>query len=202
MAAAFAALLLPADSGVAAPLLREAEARITFTTPTSCEVALALTAEGAGEIDHRVLADDVELVAVQGARQVGDIRGIGRTRSLVLSPGQGPYEFRYRVRLAAERAYRCPVWLPAVPTDGLSRSVTIHVELPASTSAGRSMPALAWTGARGEATLGHLPAFVHVPFGPDGDPPTWDVGHAMDALSLIVLAGATGVWMWRRKKSK
>ena len=42
------------SSASAAPVLREADVDIVVTSPTACEVTIALTVDGALEIDHRV----------------------------------------------------------------------------------------------------------------------------------------------------
>jgi hypothetical protein len=185
-----------------APLLRAAEARITFVSPTECEVALSLTVEGAADVEHRVDSHDtaVALIDLQGARQAGEIHPIGRTRVLRAQPQQPSYTLRYRASLPADRAHRCPVWLPTVPADGQSRAVALQVDLPAAVSPGRSMPALTWTGSLGTATLGHLPAFVHVPFAVGSEAAAWDVGQVMDVVALGVFAVASAAWIWRRKR--
>jgi hypothetical protein len=62
------------------------------------------------------------------------------------------------------------------------------------------MPALVWTGAHGETTLGHLPAFVHVPFAPPGAAHGWSIAGMMDAAALAVILAATAIWIrWRRR---
>ena len=172
---------------------------------------MTLTIEGASEVEHRVDAGatppaggvgerGIELLDVKGATQVGSVRTIGLTESLVLQPEQREYGFRYRARQSADRGYRCPIWLPAVPADGESRAVALHVELPQDASPRRSMPALSWSGSRGTTTIGHLPSFVHVPFAGAGASPGWDVGALMDWAAIGVFALATAAWVWRRKR--
>lgn len=220
-------------AAVAAPVLRSADVRITITSPTSCDVTMSLTIDGATEIDHRVdaptpspqggfppspqggfggqageqaggqaggQAAGIELVGVRGALRVGDIRAIGRTLSLVLRPDHAAYEFVYRARQSNDRAYRCPIWLPAVPADGQSRAVRLHLDLPPGTAHGASMPALTWIGAHGSTTLGHLPAFVRVSYGSEHESRWWSIGQVMDALAVAVFAGATVIWVWRRRR--
>lgn len=203
-----AAIVLMCAHGLAAPaagaaLLRGADVRIVFTSPTECEVTMSLTVEGASEIEHRVDAHDsgIEFIGLQGARQAGEIHSLGRTRVLRAQPQQPSYAYRYRARLSADRAHRCPVWLPTAPADGQSRAVALHVEIPEGASAGRSMPPLSWTGSRGTSTLGHLPAFVHVPFGAAGGTPAWAMGEVMDVLAVTVFAAATAAWMWTRRRT-
>ena len=202
--ASIALCVLTASSVVcAAPVLRSADVRITITSPTSCEVTMAIAIERGSDVDHRIEAFEgsrVELAAIRGARQVDGVRAIGRTQSLVLRPDGESYEFRYLAVQPPERAHRCPIWLPAVPTDGRSKAVRIDVDLPARTTPGASMPAFTWTGARGSAALGHLPAFVLVPYTPEGNARAWGIAAMMDAFAIAVFAGATAVWIWRARR--
>jgi hypothetical protein len=195
------------SSASAAPVLRAADVNVTMTSPTSCDVTIGLIVEGAEEIDHRVDAARVELRDVIGARAVGEMRMVGRTQSLVLRPEQGParrpvagaYEIRYHAQVAQEREFRCPLWLPTIPTDGQSRAVSLKVDLPAGSQPSDSMPTLTWAGGHGESTLGHLPAFIHVPFAPQGVAHAWTMSQTMDAVTLVVLLGASAIWVWWRK---
>jgi len=192
-----------ASSASAAPVLRSAELQITVTSPTSCEVAVALSVEGVAEIEHRIETFEggrIELVGIRGARQVGEVRAIGRTQSLVLRPDGAAYGFRYRAALPASRMHRCPIWLPTVPADGRSRPVRLEIDLPQATAAGDSMPAFTWTGAHGSTTLGHLPAVVRVPYTREGEARGWGISALMDGLAMAAFAGATAVWTWRMRR--
>lgn len=200
-------LLLTTSLALAAPVLRSADVDITLTSPTSCAVTMTLRVEGASEIDHRVdrhssAAGGVELVAVEGARQVGAVSAIGRTQSLVLRPDAAGYRIRYRAEVPAEQASRCPLWLPVIPTDGLSRAVTITVDLPAGATPADSMPRFSWTGTHGEVTLGHLPAFVRVSYGASGTPTSWGISSVMDALTVVVIVVASAIWVWLRRRDR
>jgi hypothetical protein len=198
-----AGLLTLAASAPAAPVLRDAAVSITITSPISCEVSMMLTVDGAGDVDHRVEAfagSRIELVDTRGASVVGAVRTIGRTQSLVLRPEQPHYEFRYRAQQPADVVGRCPVWLPAVPTDGRSRAVSIRVQLPPGATPGPSMPAFDWTGTQGSTRIGHLPAFVRVPYAPQGEVPGWSIGQLMDGAAIVVFGAAMGIWAWRRKR--
>ena len=190
------------SSASAAPVLREADVEIVVTSSFACEVTMTLTVEGASEIDHRVetfSGGGADLVELQGARPVGDVRSIGRTQSLVLRPDQATYSFRYRARQPDDFADRCPIWLPAVPTDGRSRAVSIRIQLPPGSIPGYSMPSFEWTGARGLTRLAHLPAFVRVPYATDGEAAGWGIGRVMDAVAIFVFIAATAIWAWRRR---
>lgn len=197
------AVLLAAQAVVAAPLLRSGEVHITVVSALACDVTMTLTAEGVSELDHRIEAFDgshVDLVEVHAARPVGDTRIVGRTRSLVLQPLEPTYRFRYRAVQPAGRDHRCPLWVPAAPTDGRSRPVRLEIELPASTVPGRSMPGVTWTGTRGMATLGHIPAFVRIPFSSAGEGAEWDISRVMDIVTMTLFAGASAFWFWRMRR--
>ena len=178
------------SSASAAPVLREADVEIVVTSSIACEVTMTLTVEGASEIDHRVetvSGGGADLVELRGARPVGDVRSIGRTQSLVLRPDQATYSFRYRARQPDDFADRCPIWLPAVPTDGRSRALSIRIrasrgfDLRATRCRHSSGPER-----RGSTRLGHLPAFVRVPYTADGEALGWGIGRVMDAVAILV----------------
>lgn len=186
----------------AAPVLTAAEARIVFTAPETCEVALTLAVTGASDIEHRLetlAGSRTELLDVRGGAPVGDVRAIGRTQALVIHAADASYTLRYRVVQASDRAYRCPIWLPTAPADGRSRAVHLSVAVPAGTSANGTMPSFAWTGPEGAATLGHLPAFVIVPFAAAGTARPWDVSRVMDAAAVGSLVVGTLVWLRRQR---
>jgi hypothetical protein len=198
-----ACVLSAPAAAIAAPVLRSADLQITVTSPTSCDVTMALAVEGVSEIEHRIEAFEgsrVELVEIRGARQVGEVRAIGRTRSLLLRPDQAAYRFQYRAVQPGPRLHRCPIWLPTVPTEGRSRPVRLQIDLPPATVAGSSMPAFTWTGVHGAATLGHLPAFVRVPYTPAGEARQWGIDSVMDVLAIAAFAAATAVWTWRVRR--
>lgn len=163
---------------------------------------MRLAVEGTVALDHRIeVRDDtqIDLVGMRDARQVHDLRTVGRTRSLVLDAAPAGYEIAYSVQRSATDD-RCPLWVPVSPADGRSRAVRISVELPPGMSARGTMPAFTWSGSTGTTTLGHIPAFVRVAYGAGSEPVAWDITTAMDALAVFVFAGASGVWLWRRKR--
>lgn len=193
-----AGLVVPANAR-AVPLLRSADIRVTLEAPDICRVIMTLVLDGGGVVDHRLEVGEgssVELSAVVGAEPVAAARTIGRTRSLQLHTVTHAYELRYRVAQAAHG--RCPLWVPAAPADGVSRAVRIGVELPGGATARGTLPAFTWDGSTGIATLGHIPAFVRVPFTLPGDAREWELAAVMDTLTMIVIAGAGGIWLWRR----
>jgi hypothetical protein len=119
----------------------------------------------------------------------------------MLRPTTGSYHLRYTALLPQHRAYRCPLWLPTIPADGQSRAIAIHVELPAGAVPGAdSMPAMTWSERRGEATLGHLPVFLYVPFTAEGVTAPWSVSRTVDAFTIAIIVFASAVWMWMRKR--
>lgn len=190
----------PRPAGAA--VLASARADIVFHAPTSCTVVLALTIEGAGEVEHRLEVAEgghVELTGIDGATAMGGTPAIGRTRALVLRPGTAGYSLRYSVELPADRSNRCPLWIPTIPADGLDKPVRIAVRLPAGATAAGSMPAFTWSAAEGTATLGHLPAFVRVQYHLPGESAPRDIARLMDVFSILVLVAATAVWGLARK---
>src|SRR5262245_13932196 len=153
----------------ATPVLRAADARIIITSRTSCDVRLAVTIDGATEVEHRLaiaVGDRRQLVNLEGARLVEPIRDVGATLSLRLRPSGTSYSLSYsvqhqeppRIGFLDPVRDRCPIWLPTIPTDGRSRAVRMTVGLPPGSTAGATMPAFTWDGTVGTATIGHLPS--------------------------------------------
>ena len=204
LACALGLVLVPA-AATAAPMVRSADVRVTFSSPTSCTVELALSVNGHDmEVEHRVEAAPagrVEIIGVDGASVVGDVRQVGRTRALLVRPdGNRPYTLRYTTDQPSDRAGRCPLWIPTVPTEGRAQAVRIVARIPEGATAVGTMPAFTWSGGEGTATIGHLPAFVRVPYATAGTPVPWSIAAIMDAASLTTLAGATLAWMRLRRK--
>lgn len=187
----------------AAPVLRAADARIRFDSPTVCSVELTLTVQGAASVEHRLeLPDGATVLGVELAQAVtGEPRDVGRTRALVVTPSAdgAPYTLRYEVRQSDARAHRCPLWLPTVPTDGRSRAVHLVADVPAGMTVVGGMPSFTWQASRGEVTLAHLPAFVIVPFADAAATRPWDVSRVMDVTAMATLALASLVWLARQK---
>src|SRR5262249_43016854 len=126
----------------AAPVLRSADVRITLLSPTSCDVAMDVTVTGAEDVDHRIESFDggrIELLEVRGAQQIGELRTIGRTRSLRLRPDGAGYGFSYRALQPEDRGNRCPIWLPTVPTDGRPGGIRLSMDIPSLSSASSTM---------------------------------------------------------------
>lgn len=186
----------------AAPVLREARADIRFTAPTACDVRLTVLVDGAAEVTHRLdvrSGTQVVFEGVDGAAVAAEPADIGLTRALTVRPESGAYTLRYGVTLPADRAYRCPVWLPTTPADGRSRAVVLRVTLPEGATPSSTMPVFQWTGGTGEAVGGHLPAFVAVPFAAAGEPRPWDVSRVMDGAAIGTLVAGTLLWLRRAR---
>ncbi|HMF94947.1 MAG TPA: hypothetical protein VKE96_11655 [Vicinamibacterales bacterium] len=195
----------------ATPVLRAADARITIASRTSCDVRLSVTIDGATEVEHRLAradGDGRQLVTVEGAGLVEPIRDVGATVSLRLRPTGTSYSLSYsvqhrepiRIRFLDPVRDRCPIWLPTIPTDGRSRAVRMTIELPPGSTAGATMPALAWNGSVGTATLGHLPSIVRVPYAANGEAMPWSLPGAIDTLAISTVAAATAAWIWRVRR--
>jgi hypothetical protein len=201
IAAMFIVAPHPALSATA--VLRSADARIIITSRTSCDVRLAVTVEGAREIEHRLAVADGHarpVVNVEGAEVVDSIHDLGATLSLRLRPAGESYLLHYSVEHPVDR---CPLWLPTIPTDGRSRAVRITIELPAGSTAGArgtTLPALNWNGTTGTAALNHLPSMVHVPYAAPGQAVPWTLPGAVDTLAIGTFAAATAVWIWRVRR--
>jgi hypothetical protein len=184
-------------------VLRSAEVQIDMTAPTACAVVLTVAIDGVqGAVEHRLeMLDGATVTPVDSLSAATDPpRDIGRTRALTVRPAAPSYSLRYRVTQPPSGAFRCPLWLPTTPTDGRSRAVRLRVQLPRGARPAGTMPAFAWNAGVGTATLGHLPAFVRLPFEADGVPAPWNLARLMDGVSLAVLAVASLIF-WRRTRT-
>ena len=204
---AFVLLLIgamtPAVTAGAAPVLHAAEVVVEFQSSTACVVSLTVNVQGAEQVEHRVEVVDgarVEVSEIRGAAAVGDTRAIGRTRALVVRPEGAAYTLRYAVQQPRSSAGRCPLWIPSVPADGRSQAVALRVRIPAGATAAGAMPGLAWVGQEGSATLGHLPAFVRVPYAMPGEPTPFNIAFAMDVAAIATLVLASAAWARRGRR--
>jgi hypothetical protein len=212
---ACAAMLMAASVAEAGPTVRQAEIRINWLDSVRCEadVALRVETDAPASVDHRVLVyEDARIDAVtvdRGTTEPGSVREIGRTLSIPVRlprPGTFSYSIRYRAIHPQSWAYRCPLWVPTIATDGVPTGVHIVVTLPSdATRAASSLPAFTWTAPTiGDARLGHLPALVYARFTRPGEPVVWattfDAARMMDLLTIVGLAGASLGWLWRRRR--
>lgn len=210
-AMALTVLLLPRPA--AGDQLRDARIDVAFTASRQCEVSATFTVEvdGRADIEHRLLTLDdvaVTLRGVEGAARVtGPPGASGNSRPLILSvdsAGAHEYTLRYQVVQPEAGAYRCPLWLPTTPTDGRSLPVAIAVTLPGGAEAGGgSLPAFAWEAGLGQARVGHVPAFIRVPFRAAGESAgagPLNVTRLMDLVAITVLACGTALFAWRRRR--
>jgi hypothetical protein len=194
---------LAAAGRAAAATVRSAHIAVSVPSHGRCDVTMTLAVTGATEIEHRletVEGGRVELASVKGAEPIGQLRQVGRTLSLIVRASAEPYEITYRLDLLAPARDRCALWLPTLPTTGAPASVTIDAELPPAAIPGETMPAFAWDGHRGRASLAHLPAALRLPFGDPGTRPGWGLARVMDALAIAVFAGASGIWAMRARR--
>ncbi|MGQ0736938.1 MAG: hypothetical protein ACT4QD_25210 [Acidobacteriota bacterium] len=192
----------PALGVATTPILRSADLVVTFGSSERCAVVMTVQVDGADRVEHRLLMPDgvhVDRIAIAGAAEVEPARDIGRTRALALRPQQPVYELRYEVEQLPSLDGRCPVWLPAVPADGVSRAVRLQIDLPPASLPGSSLPTVAWSGTRGTAMLGHVPAFVRVDFSPAGAPRPWNVARTVDFVTIVAFTVGSLAWLWRRR---
>jgi hypothetical protein len=197
------AALLAAGLAVV-PVLTGADARVAILSPTVCEVRLAVTVDGAAEIEHRLEVLEGAVVGdltVRGA-EVSAVRTVGRTQAVHVRPQTAAYELSYRVEQPPAGRFRCPLWLPTTPTDGRSRAVRIRVQVPGGARPSGTMPAFTWQDGIGTTTLGHLPAFVRVPYAADGVSAPWNLARLMDGVSVGVLVAASLLWLLRGRRAR
>ena len=203
LACLLAALTCAPMTSFAAPVLRDADVRVGFRSPTACDVDLTVNVKGAAQVEHRVEVVDgarVELRELRGAAQLGEAWMVGRTRALVVRPAGAAYTLRYAVEQPQSSAGRCPLWIPSVPADGRSQAVALRVRIPAGAMAAGTMPGFAWVGEEGTARLGHLPAFVRVPYAMPGEATPLDIAFVMDVVAIGTLVLASAAWARRRPR--
>jgi hypothetical protein len=61
---------------------------------------------------------------------------------------------------------------------------------------------LRWGAAEGVARLGHVPAFVRVPFHVGGQPGPneWNVSRLMDGTAVVLLVAGMVAFIWRKRR--
>lgn len=203
--------LLASPVLAAPPVLRGATLKVTFADTTTCDVeaVFSLLPGTATSIEHRLQlfeGTQVELLELSGAQLLRPSYASGRTQVLELrpaSPAPDTYGLRYRAVQFAERAYRCPLWIPTAPSDGRSLNVQLGVVLPpGAVPWGGGFPALRWGATEGVARLGHVPAFVRVPFGERGrsEADAWNVSRLMDGTAVVLLVAGMVAFIWRKRR--
>ena len=200
-----AAVLLLSGRANAAARLAAADVRVVFESPLACTVELGVTIVDAAQVEHRVEILEggrVDLIDVTGATPAGPPTDIGRTRALTLRPEGSSYTLRYRAQLPEARTGRCPLWIPTVAAGVTAASVRVTTRLPKGARAAGTMPTFRWNGDEGTATIGHLPAFVRVPYAMPGEPAPWNIGRLMDMFSIATLVVATLAWSRRQRRSR
>lgn len=199
-----------------AATLDAADARIAFTAPAACRVEIAFTiaAGEAGTVEHRLFLDGdarVEEVSVESALATADApvrRGAAALLEMRL-PGRGRHAYRlaYRVDQHAAARFRCPLWLPAAPTQGTGGRVRLAVTLPPrAVPLGGAFPRLVWDRGTGRVALAHMPAFVRVPFAGPDEPWSFAAGlgvdRSMEIVAVGLLAAAWAAWLRLRRRRR
>jgi hypothetical protein len=207
--------LLPSASYAQESAVLKADFRIVLTSDTTCDVTadLVLDRRDAGDVVHRLQLFDgaqAELAGVTGASIKANPAIDGRTLVLTVTPASsaaGAYSIRYRVIQPVTWGYRCPLWLPTLPMTGQMGAVRLQVTLPPGSTATRgTFPAFTWTQEQGAASIGHIPAFVQVPFRDAGHDPGWwarqDIATMTDMTAVVVLVLGTLFWVWRARAAR
>jgi len=212
--------ILPSASYAQDGAVLKADFRIVMTSDSACDVTadLVLDRRDTGDVVHRLQLFDgaqAELAGVTGATIKSNPAIDGRTLVLTVTPAPspaGPYSIRYRVTQPAKWGYRCPLFLPTLPMTGQMGAVRLDVALPPGSTATRgTFPAFTWTQERGTAfrgssAIGHIPAFVQVPFRDAGHDPGWwarqDIATVTDTTAVVVLVLGTLFWVWRSRAAK
>jgi hypothetical protein len=199
-----------------APVVRAAQIHAVFASPTSCDVEAAFTIESdkPAAVPFSLQTFDgtrVDLSSANGAAvPASELQHVGTTTVWAAHPsgaGRVTTTLRYRATQSSEWAYRCPIWLPAIPTDGQPGTVRLQVEWPAgAVQTGSTLPPLSRTPAGGTSMLAHVPAFVRVPFVGAGESRSaltaWDVTRFMDVATVVTLLGASLVWLVVRQRRR
>lgn len=188
-------------------VLRQAEIAVTYADRLSCEVEarFRVSPGPASVIEHRLPTAEGSAVAlIDASRPVQAPRPAGRTQVLEIpaAAGEEAYGFRYRVVQPPDLAYRCPLWLPTTPADGQSRGIEVRVSLPAGAAAtGGGFPSFDWGPDGGRTLLGHVPAFVVVPFSEAGTPAAgaWNLSRIMDTTAVLLLVTGMAAFILRKR---
>ena len=194
-----------------AATLREARVTVVFS-PHACDVTsrFVLDTPEPAIVEHRVMLSDgrASRFAVVGAL-AGDADIVGRTARVPISitgAGRNEYTVRYSVAFPASAADRCPLLVPSAPTDGLSRTARIEVELPQrATRLPGAFPAFVWSDGRGSVAIAHVPSFVRVPHVAAGAAVRWrdtlDIRRAIDLAAILLIATSTLAWAAYQRRS-
>jgi hypothetical protein len=193
-----------------AATMRDARVAIVFTSG-ACEVMSRFVVDTPDPVvvDHHLLltGNEAPRFVVLGAI-AGHTNVVGRTARVPISltgSGRNEYSVRYSVAVPRAAGDRCPLLVPAAPTDGVSRGVHLQVEVPAETSRlPGEFPAFAWDGVRGAVAISHLPSFVRVPHVARGTAVTWrdtvDLRRILDVAALAIIGASTLAWIVVRRR--
>jgi hypothetical protein len=203
-----ATAVLGGTASAATLKLERVDGRITIVSPGTCDVQLAIVIDGdrPQTVEHRLtLVGGMQIAAlsVTGGGTLGESKTVGVTLSVpvtLLSGGSSAYTVRYRVRQSQESDGRCPILVPLVATNGLDRVVTLTAQLPdGSEPLDDTFPAFSWSGpTTGSVRIGHVPAFVLLPFVRQGENTRWQSAmsrrRVVDAMALATLVVASLLW--------
>lgn len=205
-----AAIALGFAPSVESATVRDARVRVEFS-PGGCDVAARFVVDTAEPVvvDHHLLmsGEVAPRFALVGAIP-GETTVVGRTARLRVSltgSGRNEYSVRYSVNLPAAARDRCPLLVPAAPTDGISRAVHLEVAVPAGANRlPGAFPAFAWDGLHGAVIISHMPSFVRVPHVAAGTAVSWrdrlDVGRIVDVAAVAIIGVSTIAWITLRRR--
>ena len=207
---AFVAAL--ANVSAEAAVLQSARATIEILDDGTCDVQLwfVVSSDTPVTSEHRLLvteSSEVDDVIVSGTA-AGAPRRMGRTLVVPVSlrAGRVAYDARYRVRQAPGDGW-CGLLVPDVATAGVGRDVRVDVSLAdGMRRLPGEFPAMQWHERRGSVTLAHVPAFARVPHASPGEDVAWrrsfDVRRVLDTTAIVILVGASVIWMTARRRRR
>ena len=193
-----------------AATLRDARLTVVFA-PGGCDVTSRFVVDTASPalVEHRLMVSNgavPDFVVIGGIAGRADV--IARSARLPVSltgSGRNEYSIRYHVSLDVVADGRCPLLVPHVPTDGVTRSVLITADVPddAAVLPG-GFPAFAWRDRRGTVTISHIPSFVRVRYAPRDAPIAWrdklDPARVVDVLAVCTIGISTLGWVVLRRR--
>jgi hypothetical protein len=194
----------------AAATLRDARMTVVFA-PGGCDVTSKFVVDTADPavVEHRLMVSSgavPEFVVIGGIPGRADV--IARSARLpVFLTGSGRNEYTVRYHASVDNAAdgRCPLLVPHVPTDGVTRSVLITADVPEDAAVlPGGFPAFVWRDRRGTVSISHIPSFVRVRYAPRGAPIGWrdtlDPARIVDVLAVSAIGISTLGWVVLRRR--
>lgn len=202
--------VVAASAPAAAATLRDARVTVVFG-PGGCDVTsrFAIDTAEPAVVGHRLM---VASRAVPKFVVIGGLAGVAeaiatsvRLPVSLAGSGRNEYSVRYHASLADATDGRCPLLVPDVPTDGVTRSVLITVDVPAgATALPGGFPAFAWHNGRGTVTISHIPSFVRVRYASPGAAIAWrdtlDPARVIDVIAVSTITVSTLAWVVLRRR--